>query len=120
MAAQNIAKEKFYRKSSLLPMNPLFENIPLVNNEAAHRFELTIEGHTGLIEYSQEGNKVYLLHTEIPEALEGKGAGGALVEKTLQYIESHDQQLIPYCPFVITWLKRHPQWQRLLQADVKL
>ncbi|GAA4306991.1 GNAT family N-acetyltransferase [Compostibacter hankyongensis] len=101
-------------------MKAELENIPLVDNTTGSRFELTVDHYTGFITYRLQGDKIYLLHTEVPEQLSGKGAGAALVEKTLRYIEAHHLKLIPYCPFVIAYLKRHPEWQRLLDAGTKI
>ena len=44
------------------------------------RFELTMDGHTAELVYRIVGGHLVLVHTEVPEALEGRGIGGALVE----------------------------------------
>lgn len=93
--------------------NMKYEDIPLINNEARHNFELTIDGARSFVDYKQRGNKVYLIHTEVPEELEGKGVAAALVEKTFIYLEQHDLKIIPLCTYVLTFLKRHPEWNRL-------
>lgn len=100
-------------------MQEQYKNLPLVKNEALQRFELEVDGFTSLIEYKESGNQVVLIHTEVPVELEGKGVGTAIVEKTLEYIEQHKQTLVPLCPFVIAYLKRHPDWNRLLSDSVK-
>src|SRR6478672_4170193 len=60
-------------------------------NETKHRFALEVDGHTAFIEYilSKE-NIMFLTHTEVPPALEGKGVGKRIVEKALQYIKDHN------------------------------
>ena len=57
---------------------------------------------------------MYLTHTEVPKALEGKGVGKSIVEKSLNYIKDHDYKLAPLCPFVAAYVKRHPEWQSIL------
>ncbi|MVN91225.1 GNAT family N-acetyltransferase [Mucilaginibacter aquatilis] len=91
-----------------------YEDIQLVNNEAIHNFELVIEGHRAFIDYKQKGDKVYLIHTEVPVELKGKGAAEAIVEKTFAYLEEHKLKLVPLCTYVGLYLKRHPEWNRLL------
>lgn len=91
-----------------------YPDIPLVNNTAAHNFELTIDGVVSFIDYKQKGDKIYLIHTEVPEELEGKGIAAALVEKTFEYLEQHNLKMIPLCTYIVAFLKRHPEWNRLL------
>jgi len=92
----------------------IFEHIPLQNNEALHQFELIIDGRKSFINYKQKGIKVYLIHTQVPPELEGQGIAGALVEKTLGYLQRHELKLIPLCSFVVAYLERNPQWKSLL------
>lgn len=94
-----------------------YENIPLSFNESEHRFELTVENHKGFIDYKKSGNKMYLVHTEVDEELEGKGVASALVEKTLQYLEDHNYKLVPLCSYVRTFLQKHPEWNKLVADD---
>ncbi|MCY7352131.1 MAG: N-acetyltransferase [Cytophagaceae bacterium] len=90
-----------------------YEEIPLANNEANHRFELVVEGQTAVVEYTRTGQSVALNHTEVPKVLEGQGVGSAIVEKTLRYLEANRLRLVPRCSFVVAYLKRHPEWERL-------
>ncbi|AWI25388.1 GNAT family N-acetyltransferase [Flavobacterium pallidum] len=84
-------------------------------NEEKKRFELKAEGHTAFIEYIlTNDNTMFLTHTEVPTALEGKGVGSRIVEKALQYIADHDYKLAPLCPFVAKYLTRHTDWKSLL------
>lgn len=100
-------------------MQEQYKALPLVNNKEQQRFELEVDGYTAFIEYKESGKQMVLIHTEVPEELEGKGVGTAIVEKTLELIESNQQTLVPLCPFVIAFLKRHPDWNRLLSDSVK-
>jgi uncharacterized protein len=95
-------------------MKPEFENLPLVDNSGSRRFELTVSQTTAFMEYGERDEAIALFHTEVPPQLEGQGVGTALVEKVLLEIERRQRQLIPLCPFVTSYLKRHPEWQRLV------
>jgi len=92
----------------------MYEDIQLVNNADIHNFELLINGHRAFIDYKQKGNKMYLIHAEVPEALAGKGVAPAMVEKTFSYLEEHHLKLVPLCVYVQQFLKRFPEWERLL------
>jgi predicted GNAT family acetyltransferase len=95
-------------------MKPELQDLPLVDNAGGHRFELTVNHSTAYMEYGDREEALALFHTEVPAQLEGQGVGSALVEKVLAEVERRQRLLIPLCPFVTSYLKRHPEWQRLV------
>lgn len=92
----------------------MYEDIPLNNNKAIHNFELIIDGHRAFIDYKEHEGKYFLIHTEVPQELEGRGVAAALVEKTFKYLEANNIKIVPYCAYIKAYLKRHPEWERLL------
>jgi len=90
------------------------KDIPLVRNKEEQQFEMHIEDSVALIAYQERGGHYILVHTEVPPELEGKGVASALVQKTLTFIESEGKKMVPMCAFVKSYLKRHPEWERLL------
>lgn len=91
-----------------------YQDIALINNEVIHNFELTVDGYRAFIDYKQKGDKVYLIHTEVPAELRGKGVAEAIVEKVFNYLEKRNLKMVPLCTYVGSYLKRHPEWNRLL------
>ncbi|QJD80079.1 GNAT family N-acetyltransferase [Spirosoma rhododendri] len=97
----------------------MHETSPLTNNESARRFEVTVDGKPAFINYQKQGDKTLILtHTEVDPTLEGKGVGSKLVADTLAYIDSRGMNIVSACPFVSVYIKRHPDWQRLLVEDL--
>jgi uncharacterized protein len=96
-------------------MQEEIKDIPLNHNREEQTFEMNINGNIALIGYSEDGDTYILEHTEVPEALEGKGIASILVVKTLNYIEAEGKKIIARCPFVVSYLKRHPEWNRLVK-----
>lgn len=87
-------------------------------NHAHHRFELLTDGKLSLVAFFQpDDHTLALTHTEVDPALEGKGVGSSLVRQVLEYTEQHDQKIVPLCPFVATYIKRHPDWQRVVSTE---
>lgn len=100
-------------------MKTIFEDIPLIKNEEKRRFELEINGKYTFTNYGEYGNQIALVHTETEPELKGKGAASALVEKTLDYLEENNIKLLPFCPFVFAYIKRHPEWKRIVSKKFK-
>lgn len=97
-----------------------FSEIALINNDqgSKKRFELPVEDKVAYIEYMVvRGNVMYLTHTEVPVGLEGKGVGSAIVSKTLDYIRANNFKMAPLCPFLASYLKRHPEHADGILAD---
>ena len=92
----------------------------LVNNEQAKQYELHIDELVARVEYMRVQNNIYLTHTEVPVKLEGKGIGAAIVKQVLQDIEKRNLTLVPLCPFVTLYLKRHPEWKKLVFKGINI
>lgn len=95
-------------------MKQEFESIELIKNDKDGQFELTFNGYKAFIVFKETPQKISLIHTESPEELKGTGAAAALVEKTLLFIEKSQKTLMPYCPFVFAYIKKHPEWKRIV------
>jgi predicted GNAT family acetyltransferase len=96
------------------------EPYTLINNEAAKRYELQTDGEVPFVEYIKTSGKIFLTHTEVPKPLEGKGFGSALIKLTLEDIDGKGLTLVPLCPFVAAYIKRHPEWKRLVLKGVNI
>ena len=88
-------------------------------NTDSHRLELEIEGDIAFIEYKLEGDRLYLIHTEVPPSLEGKGAGSAIVQKALQYAKDNSYKIVPICSFVRGYLKKHKEWNDIVAPNAE-
>lgn len=87
----------------------------LIDNEESNRYEFQLENSTAFIQYKKTKSNIYLIHTEVPQELWGQGVGSAIVLAALRDIKDKKLTLIPYCPFVARYIKRHPEWQTLVK-----
>ena len=92
----------------------------LINNEARKQYEVHTEGVVLRIEYIRAQDRIFLTHTEVPKSMEGKGLGSAIVQLALEDIEQKGLTLVPLCPFVALYLKRHPEWKRLVMKGINI
>ena len=49
-----------------------------------------------------------LQHTIVPDAAQGRGVGESLVRAALGHARASGEKVIPSCPFVESWLAKHP------------
>ncbi|QTD44793.1 GNAT family N-acetyltransferase [Ottowia testudinis] len=92
------------------------ESPSITLNEAAHRFELSVDGHTAHVEFARLPDGIATLHTVVPKALEGRGIGSKLVRHVLDYAAAHQLKVRPDCSFVKSYIDRHPEYQAISLA----
>lgn len=87
----------------------------LRDNPDELRYELLVDGEVvGELRYRLRPDAVALIHTEVPEAFEGRGYGGQLVEGALDDLRRRGLKIVPICPFVRGYLQRHPEYGDLV------
>ncbi len=87
----------------------------LTINDDRRRFEMETEGYVSFIEFQNKNeNVVVLTHTLVPPELGGRGIGKKLVELVLDHLKSNNRKVEAKCPFVSTYLERHPEWQSII------
>ena len=92
----------------------------LIDNTEGKQYEYHIDGALAKIEYIKAKDKIYLTHTEVPKELEGKGVASSLVKQVLEDIEIKELTLIPMCPFVAAYIKRHPECKKLVLKGINI
>jgi predicted GNAT family acetyltransferase len=80
-----------------------------------NRFIATIDDEqAGFIVYRLRPGLLALIHTEVEERFEGHGVGGRLARFALDQARAKGLQVLPFCPFVNEWMKRHPEYTDLV------
>ncbi|WP_369054704.1 GNAT family N-acetyltransferase [Kineococcus terrestris] len=71
------------------------------------------EVRAGFAAYALAGEMIVFTHTEVDPAFEGRGVGGALVRAALDDARARGLRVMPLCPFVEAWIRRHPDYADL-------
>ena len=84
-------------------------------SETKGRYRAVIEGHTAEMTYSRAGAAMIIIdHTEVPDALRGRGVGKALVRRAVEDARAEGRRVLPLCPFAKAQIARHADWQDVL------
>jgi uncharacterized protein len=86
----------------------------IVDNKPHHRYEMTVDGHVAYVAYSRAPGTITFIHTIVPEALAGKGIGSKLAKHVLDEARANGEKVIPQCPFVSAYIKKHGEYQDLV------
>ena len=79
-----------------------------------NRFTLDINGELAKVEYKLKDNKMYLVHSEVPYNLRGKGIGKVLVEKTFEKLTEEGYKAIAVCSYVKAVARRNEKWNKII------
>ena len=92
------------------------DDIIVGDNPETRRFEATLDGTLmAVAQYERTGDQITFTHTIVAEAAEGYGVGSKLVKFALDKARTEDLAVIPQCPFVQSYLRRHPEYGDLVR-----
>lgn len=91
--------------------------VQVERNEGEEQFEAMVGGEKAVLTYAEQNGKLYLLHTQVPEAMEGHGIGSALVKSAMEYARQKEVKVVPFCPFARAWLHRHPGYDEMVAPE---
>ncbi len=92
------------------------ENLKVTHDEAKQQFEIDLDEKKAVIQYKKHGNDALnLFHTKVPKEFEGKGVGSQLVGQTLEQIKVAGKKIVPSCPFIAIYIKRHPEYKTMIK-----
>jgi hypothetical protein len=84
-------------------------------DDARGVYELPLEGDAkALAAFHKQGEILAITHTKVPDELEGRGYGSALMKAVLDDVRSRGEKVRPVCSFARAYMRRRPETQDLL------
>ncbi|MEE3999275.1 GNAT family N-acetyltransferase [Tenacibaculum sp. FZY0031] len=86
------------------------------DNDKKGEFYIEVEGNSvALMTYTWAGNdKLIIDHTEVGDALRGKGAGYKLVAASVEFARNKNIKILPLCPFAKSVFDKKPEYSDVL------
>lgn len=79
------------------------------------KYTIAVEGKVvGLAEFADRGDQHVFYHTEIDPDFRGRGLATILVEEALNATRDDGKRIVPVCSMVGTVLKKHPEFDDLI------
>src|SRR5512142_3159527 len=90
----------------------------VIDNPNTSRYELHVGGElAGFVQYHLRGQVISLVHTEIDPGFQGGGLASRLARFSLDDARERQLAVLPFCPYIQSWLKKHPDYTDLVPAD---
>lgn len=79
------------------------------------RFEAVLpDGATaGFTAYEKADGRIVFIHTIVEPGHEGEGVGSALAREALEAARAAGLRVVPRCPFIRAWIRKHPAYADL-------
>ena len=95
-------------------------DLEVTDNPDKARFEIIVDGElAGFVLYHLRGSEIAFTHTETDDRFRGHGLGGHLVQASLDSARERHLAVLPYCPFVNSWIAAHPEYADLVPAGLR-
>ena len=92
------------------------EESPVRDNPERRRYETEIDGKTAMIVYRLHGDTITFTHTEVPPEFEGHGIAARMARFALDDARARSLHVVPLCPYVAAYIRRHQEYQDLVAA----
>ena len=95
-------------------------SIDVFNDKDQERYVVAVDGdEAGFAAYHFRGGSIYFFyHTEIGDAFAGQGLGSQLARGALDDVRDQGSMVVPLCPFIAGWLKKHPEYDDLIDHEL--
>jgi uncharacterized protein len=88
----------------------------VVDNPSEDRFEMPVGDTLALAYYKDEGGRVVLTHTEVPQELSGRRIGSKLAQGVFEHLRAKGSRVVARCPFMAAYASRYPEYASMLDG----
>ena len=94
--------------------------IEVEDNVDSQRWEARVDGYVAVAQYKRLDNAIVFTHTEVPSELSGRGIANLLVRTALEDVRARGLAVVPFCPFVASYIRRHGEYEPLVPPEYKM
>lgn len=92
-------------------------DVEVSDNPDKDRFEVLADGElAGFVQYHLRGDEIAFTHTQTDDRFRGHGLASRLVRSTLDAARERHLSVLPYCPFVKSYILEHREYADLVPA----
>ncbi len=89
--------------------------ITVADDPSESAFTATVDGEiVGRAVYRLKDDVVVFTHTETAPSMQGQGIANVLAGRALDAVAASGRKLVPQCPFISAYIRRHPEYADLI------
>ncbi|MGB0896825.1 MAG: GNAT family N-acetyltransferase [Flavobacteriaceae bacterium] len=94
--------------------------LTLKDNEFLRQFEILVDNHLAIIEYSLQERKIFLTKIHIPEEITEDDFQNTFIRIVFENIEERNLNVVPTCPAIAGFIRKNKQYKALLPVGIKI
>lgn len=87
---------------------------PIRHAPERNRFDTEIDGQTCVLDYRLADRVMTITRVLVPPPVEGQGIASRLTRFALDHCREQGLSVVPRCPYVAAWIKRHDDYAELV------
>ncbi|KAI8424156.1 hypothetical protein MSG28_002748 [Choristoneura fumiferana] len=96
------------------------EGLKVVNNVAKQQFSVSLRGIDAVLAYQQSGKGITFVHTDVPQAFQGKGVGKLLAKYAFDHAKNNKLDVICQCHFLAKYYENNISDYKGLNVKLQL
>ena len=91
------------------------DHIERTDGASGGAYRVDVDGHMAEMTFSRASEHMIIIdHTEVPQALRGRGVGDRLVARAVHDARAEGFTIFPLCPFAASRFRKHPEHRDVL------
>lgn len=101
-------------------MNEEASSVAVTHLPGQHCFQAALDEQTARMHYVLGNDFIVLAHTEVSTTLSHRSITQPLIRSVLLFARKHQLQVMPLCPLVAVYIRRHPEYRPLLRPGFEV
>ncbi len=89
------------------------DKLEVIHNPTENRFEAFIDGNLAKLDYILDDETIVMTHVGVHPDHRGRGVAGRITQVALEYAKEKSLRVIPMCPYIASYIRRHPEYAEL-------
>ncbi|MDN3665724.1 GNAT family N-acetyltransferase [Algibacter miyuki] len=98
----------------------MVEAAELIDNEFLRQFEIKIDDHLAIIEYSLQERKIFLTKLIVPEQITEEDFNNEFLSVVFEQIAERNLSVMPTCPEIAKFVRSNRKYKRMLPVGVRI
>ena len=94
--------------------------LELKDNDFLRQFEVSIDSHLAIIEYSLQERKIFLTKIIVPKEIIDSKFEDFFIKKVFSNIENRNLKIVPTSPTIAKFIRKNKQYKHLLPVGIKI
>ncbi|MDO6760063.1 N-acetyltransferase [Tamlana sp. 2_MG-2023] len=98
----------------------MVEAAELIDNDFLRQYEIKIDNHLAIIEYSLQERKIFLTKMIVPEEITDENFSKDFLTLVFEQIQERNLSVVPTSPEIAKFVRSNRKYKRMLPVGVRI